>query len=108
MKLLLACVLVTLLVAATSAAPGTFFTSQDGEDFKTLLNGELKQGEFGSASDSMAAVEALALLNTPVTDTAKLCESSNKGTNTFLVLWIAMGALKTGLIESRDLAFKVE
>lgn len=101
MKLLLACVLVTLLVAATSAAPGTFFTSQDGEDFKTLLKGELKSGEFGSVYDSLAAVEALALLNAPVTDTAKLCESADKGTNTFLVLWMSLVVCKLALNDSR-------
>lgn len=97
MKLALACVLVALLVAAASAAPGTYFTAQDKADFTTLLKGELKQGEFGSIYNSLAAVEALALLNTPVTETAKLCESANKGMSLFIFLWNVIRAYKTHL-----------
>lgn len=98
MRLALACVLVALLVAATTAAPGTYFTSQDEADFTTLLNGELKQGEFGSVFNNLAAVESLVLLNKPIKDTAKLCESANKGTNALFVAWNPVEAHKIALI----------
>jgi hypothetical protein len=81
MKTVLSCVLIACLVALSLAAPGSFFSKDDANVLKTLINGELKAGEFGGIYNNLAAVDALALLNAPLKDTSAICNSAAKGTN---------------------------
>jgi hypothetical protein len=84
MRLLFVCSLIALIVACSVAAPGSYFSKADTEAYKSLITGEFKNGEFGSLYNNLAAIEALILLRSPVTDTTKLCETAHNGMILFL------------------------
>lgn len=93
--LLVAFALVALLAASSLAAPGSYFSKADSEALKTLINGEKKNGEFGSLTNNVAAVDALSLLGSPVTDSSKLCDSAAHGAKRSLTRLSRPGRRKT-------------
>ena len=82
--LLVSLALGALFFCFAHAAPGSYFSKADSEALQTLIKGEMKNGEFGSLANNVAAVEALSLLGSPVSDTSKLCDAALHGMSSFL------------------------
>jgi oligosaccharyltransferase complex subunit delta (ribophorin II) len=77
MRILLVCSLLALLVASALAAPGSYCSKAELGSYTALIKGEIKKGDFKNLNDNLAAIEALSLLKSPITETEKLCESAN-------------------------------
>lgn len=91
MKIVAFGVLVMLLVALATAAPGSYFSKADSDAVKALIKAEAKGGDYGSPQANLAAAEASALLGAPLTATSAICDSALKGTYQLLSPHIHFG-----------------
>lgn len=89
------CALLALFAASSLAAPGSYCSKEDLASYKSIAKAEIAAPAKKDVGSLLAAVEALALLKAPVTETEKLCEAASNGMQFNLIRFVVKEGCKT-------------